>query len=53
MDKKKVCKCTEKEIQSFVVEFAEKLLQDPKRADSFFVKAKIYTPKGRLNIKYR
>lgn len=34
-------------------EITKKLLEEPKQADDFFVRAKIYTPTGKLNIKYR
>lgn len=34
-------------------EITKKLLEEPEQADDFFVRAKIYTPKGKLNIKYR
>ncbi len=53
MDKKPTYKCSEKDIRSCIIGFANKLLQNPEKADSFFVKAKIYTPTGKLNIKYR
>lgn len=51
----KACKIynSTEDIRLVLREFTQKLLEEPKKADAFFVKAKIYTPTGKLNIKYR
>ena len=51
----KVCKTNIKkdDIECALLEVTKKLLEEPKQAEEFFVRAKIYTPTGKLNIKYR
>lgn len=50
----KACKINNKneELQQ-LLEITNRLLKQPKQAEAFFIKAKIYTPTGKLNIKYR
>ena len=39
------------DIRCVLQEITKKLLEEPEQAEEFFIKAKIYTPTGKLNIK--